>query len=279
MATVDVPAIHGTMVEKSATEESACAAARAAQETGVLRWWGFAGILGAIVFLISIVYLVVFVGTNTTTAGTGPVDAVPRGADADRQRSDPLPHRSPAVRPPLHRPIPAASGIESRAGPFRGASELRGTRHAGRRERAESCHGPDIRSLPRRRGNGGAAGYRRADPTGYSGDVQPVRYMCLHLPLGGLHHPRDRHAPRAVVRSELRVSLRGLRCRPVSWHWPRSPSTRRRSPRARSSPLPYSLCCSDGRSTRFRTHPLAEVGRQRGDASTLGSKGSAAAPC
>lgn len=43
----------------------------------MLRWGGVAGMVGAIIFLVSIVYQVVFVGTNTTASGAGPVMRFP----------------------------------------------------------------------------------------------------------------------------------------------------------------------------------------------------------
>lgn len=50
---------------------------RETQERSVLRWGGLLGMVGAGVFLVSIVYQVVFVGTNTTAAGAGPVIRFP----------------------------------------------------------------------------------------------------------------------------------------------------------------------------------------------------------
>lgn len=77
MAILDAPAIPVTIFEKSTTEVPSDATLRAAQERSVLRWGGVAGIVGAIVFLVSIVYQVAFVGTGTTAAGAGPVIRFP----------------------------------------------------------------------------------------------------------------------------------------------------------------------------------------------------------
>jgi hypothetical protein len=77
MATVHAPAVGRTIVEESATADAAWPSLRAAQERSVLRWGGLAGMVGAVVFLVSIVYQVAFVGTNTTAAGAGPVMRFP----------------------------------------------------------------------------------------------------------------------------------------------------------------------------------------------------------
>jgi hypothetical protein len=77
MATVNTPAIPQMMVEDPVKPEVAWASARAAQERSVLQWGGLAGMVGAIVFLVSIVYQVAFVGTNTTAAGAGPIMRFP----------------------------------------------------------------------------------------------------------------------------------------------------------------------------------------------------------
>ncbi len=71
---LSVPAVIFADDARLATVERA---ARLTQERSVLRWGGLSGILGAIVFLISIVYQVVFVGTQTTAPGAGPVMRFP----------------------------------------------------------------------------------------------------------------------------------------------------------------------------------------------------------
>ncbi|MCI4361212.1 MAG: DUF4386 family protein [Thermoplasmata archaeon] len=48
-----------------------------AQERSVLRWGGVSGLLAGIIFVFSIVYQVVFVGTATAAAGDGPVIRFP----------------------------------------------------------------------------------------------------------------------------------------------------------------------------------------------------------
>jgi hypothetical protein len=77
MATRNVVAVPGVILEKSAVVEPTENTLRDVQERSVLRWGGLAGMLGAIIFLVSIVYQVAFVGTNTTAAGAGPVMRFP----------------------------------------------------------------------------------------------------------------------------------------------------------------------------------------------------------
>jgi hypothetical protein len=77
MATINAPAVPGTIVRDSTTAEATGTATHAAQERSVLRWGGLSGMLGAVVFLVSIVYQVAFVGTNTTAAGAGPIMRFP----------------------------------------------------------------------------------------------------------------------------------------------------------------------------------------------------------
>jgi hypothetical protein len=63
-----------------ATESIADAALQAtaeAQERSVLQWGGISGLLAGIIFVVSIVFQVVFVGTATTAAGDGPVIRFP----------------------------------------------------------------------------------------------------------------------------------------------------------------------------------------------------------
>ncbi|HTP54911.1 MAG TPA: DUF4386 family protein [Thermoplasmata archaeon] len=49
----------------------------AEEETAVVRWGGVSGLLGGIVFVASIVYQVVFIGTGTTAEGSGPIMRFP----------------------------------------------------------------------------------------------------------------------------------------------------------------------------------------------------------
>ncbi len=73
MATINAPAMPGVILDKATIESTN----RIANERNVLRWGGLAGMLGAVIFLVSIVYQVAFVGTNTTAAGAGPVMRFP----------------------------------------------------------------------------------------------------------------------------------------------------------------------------------------------------------
>lgn len=77
MSSVNVPAVPGTLLERTRVTEPVTVSEREAQERSILRWGGVAGIVGAVVFLVSIVYQVAFVGTNTTAAGAGPVMRFP----------------------------------------------------------------------------------------------------------------------------------------------------------------------------------------------------------
>jgi hypothetical protein len=77
MATANAPGVAGAILDRSATAEGGLALAGAAQERSVLRWGGISAMIGAVVFLISIVYQVAFVGTNTTAAGAGPIMRFP----------------------------------------------------------------------------------------------------------------------------------------------------------------------------------------------------------
>jgi hypothetical protein len=72
-----MPAMPGTIVERSTVVDSTERVARETQEKDLLRWGGLAGMVGAVIFLVSIVYQVVFVGTNTTAAGAGPIMRFP----------------------------------------------------------------------------------------------------------------------------------------------------------------------------------------------------------
>jgi hypothetical protein len=73
MAPVHAPAVTERIVDRASTENHGATSMLASQERSVPRWGGPSGILGAIVFLVSIVYQVAFVGTNTTAAGAGPM--------------------------------------------------------------------------------------------------------------------------------------------------------------------------------------------------------------
>ncbi|HEV2449731.1 MAG TPA: DUF4386 family protein [Thermoplasmata archaeon] len=77
MSTIDAPAIPQTILERTMVKDAAVEPSREALERSALRWGGLAGVIGAIVFLVSIVYQVAFVGTNTTAAGAGPVIRFP----------------------------------------------------------------------------------------------------------------------------------------------------------------------------------------------------------
>ncbi|MFZ0892048.1 MAG: hypothetical protein WB778_09850 [Thermoplasmata archaeon] len=78
MATITAPAMPATILDKATgTDYSDEKATRVANEKSLLRWGGFAGIIGAVVFLVSIVYQVAFVGTGTTAAGAGPLMRFP----------------------------------------------------------------------------------------------------------------------------------------------------------------------------------------------------------
>jgi hypothetical protein len=74
MTTVNPPAV---ILDRAALLDSSRDTPAIAQEKSVLRWGGLAGIVGAVVFLFSIVYQVAFVGTNTTAAGAGPIMRFP----------------------------------------------------------------------------------------------------------------------------------------------------------------------------------------------------------
>jgi hypothetical protein len=77
MTAVDAPSVPAVILEKARVVQSTVGTAKEIQERNVLRWGGLAGIVGAIIFLVSIVYQVAFVGTNTTAAGAGPVMRFP----------------------------------------------------------------------------------------------------------------------------------------------------------------------------------------------------------
>jgi hypothetical protein len=78
MATINAPAAPVTILDQTTQSgHSTEQAVRDANERSLLRWGGLAGIVGAIVFLFSIVYQVAFVGTGTTAAGAGPVMRFP----------------------------------------------------------------------------------------------------------------------------------------------------------------------------------------------------------
>jgi hypothetical protein len=77
MATVNVPVVPGVILEKNAATDSIVASEPTAQERSLLRWGGLSGLLGAVIFLLSIIFQVAFVGTGTTAAGAGPVIRFP----------------------------------------------------------------------------------------------------------------------------------------------------------------------------------------------------------
>lgn len=78
MATVNAPAVPVTILDKATQSDySVEKTTGVANERSLLRWGGLAGIVGAIVFLCSIIYQVAFVGTGTTAAGAGPVIRFP----------------------------------------------------------------------------------------------------------------------------------------------------------------------------------------------------------
>jgi hypothetical protein len=77
MSTINAPAGATPLVKNAAAATSAAQTSQAVQERSVLRWGGLLGMIGALVFLVSIVYQVAFVGTNTTAPGDGPVIRFP----------------------------------------------------------------------------------------------------------------------------------------------------------------------------------------------------------
>jgi Domain of unknown function (DUF4386) len=77
MATRDALPAPAAILTKATLVDMADASERVTQEKSVLRWGGLAGMVGAVVFLVSIVYQVAFVGTNTTAAGAGPIIRFP----------------------------------------------------------------------------------------------------------------------------------------------------------------------------------------------------------
>jgi hypothetical protein len=77
MSTVNAPAVPETILNKAVDLDAPVRDSAEIQERSLLRWGGVAGIVGAVVFLVSIVYQVAFVGTNTTAAGAGPVMRFP----------------------------------------------------------------------------------------------------------------------------------------------------------------------------------------------------------
>jgi hypothetical protein len=77
MATRSVAADPASILDTDRVMESSRASLAVEQEQSVLRWGGLSGILAAVVFVVSIVFQVVFVGTGTTAAGDGPVIRFP----------------------------------------------------------------------------------------------------------------------------------------------------------------------------------------------------------
>jgi hypothetical protein len=72
-----VVVVPGATLEKEAAAESTKNISEKEQENSVLRWGGLAGLLAGIIFVVSIVYQVVFIGTGTTASGAGPVMRFP----------------------------------------------------------------------------------------------------------------------------------------------------------------------------------------------------------
>jgi hypothetical protein len=77
MATVDSPAVLGLTLERTAVAEPTERAARLADEKSLLRWGGLAGLIGGIIFVVSIGYQVGVLGTQTTASGDGPIIRFP----------------------------------------------------------------------------------------------------------------------------------------------------------------------------------------------------------
>jgi hypothetical protein len=73
MATVNAPVTSAAVFDKPALVDSESSASAQVQERSVLQWGGIAGLVGALIFIASIVFQVVFLGTKTTAAGAGPV--------------------------------------------------------------------------------------------------------------------------------------------------------------------------------------------------------------
>jgi hypothetical protein len=71
---VTVPAV---LLEKEAVAVSRPNVSSAEQELSVLRWGGLSGVMAGIIFVVSIVYQVAFIGTATTASGAGPVIRFP----------------------------------------------------------------------------------------------------------------------------------------------------------------------------------------------------------
>jgi len=73
MATVNAPAANETIREKATVGDSGPVTVAMVQERSVLRWGGLLGLVAAIIFVVSIIYQVVFIGTQTTASGATPV--------------------------------------------------------------------------------------------------------------------------------------------------------------------------------------------------------------
>jgi hypothetical protein len=77
MATVNEPAIAGLNLGRISDVDSGEGTNRIAGEKSILRWGGLAGVVGGIIFVLSIGYQVGVVGTATTASGAGPIIRFP----------------------------------------------------------------------------------------------------------------------------------------------------------------------------------------------------------
>lgn len=77
MGTQNVGITPGAILGREVVVGEAPSASASMQERSVLRWGGLAGVVGGVIFIVSIVYQVAFVGTSTTASGAGPVMRFP----------------------------------------------------------------------------------------------------------------------------------------------------------------------------------------------------------
>jgi hypothetical protein len=77
MASVDVPAVSRAALELPRIVESVDHSPGLADERSLLRWGGLSGVIGGIIFVVSIGYQVGVLGTATTASGAGPVMRFP----------------------------------------------------------------------------------------------------------------------------------------------------------------------------------------------------------
>jgi hypothetical protein len=77
MATRNVAVSAEIILGRESVPEVSQSTAAEVQEMSVLRWGGVSGLLAGLVFVVSIVFQVVFVGTGTTASGAGPVMRFP----------------------------------------------------------------------------------------------------------------------------------------------------------------------------------------------------------